>query len=130
MGLFSRAQSVKADAILGSWLNEEKDGRIEIYRSQNKYFGKLVWVNRTEPDGSPKKDELNQDEKLRNRVLLNTIILTDVVYNNGVWENGKIYDPKSGKTYNCTIKLRDGKLELRGYVGTPMFGRTTVWERG
>ena len=46
------------------------------------------------------------------------------------WEEGKIYDPKSGNDYSCEIKMTDANtLEVRGYVGISMFGRTDVWKR-
>lgn len=47
------------------------------------------------------------------------------------WENGKILDPKNGKTYNCLIRLTEGgkKLNARGYIGMPLFGRTQTWVR-
>lgn len=47
------------------------------------------------------------------------------------WDGGDILDPKSGKVYKVRIKLiDDGKtLEVRGYKGSPMFGRTQLWRR-
>ncbi|NBP45679.1 MAG: DUF2147 domain-containing protein [Betaproteobacteria bacterium] len=47
------------------------------------------------------------------------------------WEGGTILDPENGSDYRLRIKLIEGghKLELRGYVGTPLLGRTQVWLR-
>ncbi|MDN0075969.1 DUF2147 domain-containing protein [Crenobacter sp. SG2303] len=47
------------------------------------------------------------------------------------WEGGKILDPKSGKVYSAKMKLIDGgkKLEVRGFLGVSLLGRTQVWER-
>ena len=47
------------------------------------------------------------------------------------WGDGKILDPKSGKVYSVKITpAADGKtLEVRGFVGVPMLGRTQVWLR-
>ncbi|TAE11936.1 MAG: DUF2147 domain-containing protein, partial [Bacteroidetes bacterium] len=48
----------------------------------------------------------------------------------GLWEEGKIYDPKGGEDYSCTIKmLDDNTVEVRGYVGISLFGRTDTWKR-
>lgn len=132
MVLSARAQSGSgADKILGHWLNEEKDGRIEIYKNRNKYFGKLVWGERIfEADGkTSKKDANNGQADLRTRDLAGLVLLTNFIYDDGVWTDGKIYDPKSGKTYSCHIKFKDDKLEIRGYVGISLFGRTTIWTR-
>ncbi|RAJ06879.1 uncharacterized protein DUF2147 [Chitinophaga skermanii] len=119
------------DAILGHWLNEEKDAKIEIYKQNNQYFGKLVWIkHQFEDDGkTPRKDKKNNDASLRNRDILGLVILTNFVYDDGVWEDGKIYDPKSGKTYSSKIKYKGNTLEIRGFVGVSMFGRTTVWTK-
>ena len=54
-------------------------------------------------------------------------LLSQYQYKDGKWQ-GQLYDPESGKTYKSQITLRsDGKLQMRGYVGAPMFGRTAVW---
>lgn len=47
------------------------------------------------------------------------------------WEGGKILDPQNGKVYSSLMKLLDGgrKLEVRGYVGAALFGRSQVWLR-
>ncbi|RPD42899.1 DUF2147 domain-containing protein [Chitinophaga barathri] len=127
--VYAKAQS--ADAIVGLWLNEEKDAKIQIYRTGDKYYGKIVWIaNAYEADGkTPRKDSKNADASLRNRSIINMVILTDFEYDDGEWEDGKIYDPKSGKTYSSKIKHKGNTLDIRGYVGISMFGRTTVWTK-
>ncbi|RQO62598.1 DUF2147 domain-containing protein [Paucibacter sp. KBW04] len=49
----------------------------------------------------------------------------------GLWGGGEILDPNNGKTYKARLKPIEGgkKLEMRGYVGAPMFGRTQTWVR-
>lgn len=49
----------------------------------------------------------------------------------GRWNGGKILDPKNGKTYNSTIQLtnQNQKLNVRGYIGLSMFGRSQIWNR-
>jgi len=42
---------------------------------------------------------------------------------------GSLYDPKSGKTYHGTMTAAGEKLDLRGYVGISLFGRTETWTR-
>ncbi len=119
-----------ADKILGVWLAESKDGKIEIYKTGSKYYGKLVYVKPNE-DGTAPKDTKNPDAKLRSRVLEGTEILKDFVYDEGEWEDGTIYDPQSGKTYSCEMTLgKEAKtLNIRGYVGVSWLGRTSVWTK-
>ncbi|WP_423147332.1 DUF2147 domain-containing protein [Rubrolithibacter danxiaensis] len=122
---FTRIYAQKAEAITGVWLTEDKKGKVEIYNSGGKYFGKIVWGK----DASTKKDVNNPDPKLRNRTLLNLVILSDFTFDKDEWNGGKIYDPETGKTYSCTMKLQNGKLAIRGYIGISAFGRTTTWTR-
>lgn len=121
----------EADVIKGTWLNEEKDAKIEIYKSGDKYFGKISWVKDAyEADGKTlRKDIKNPDVQLRNRTIVNCVILTGLQYDDGEWTGGELYDPKTGKTYKSKVKLKNASLEIRGYVGAPMFGKTTVWSR-
>jgi uncharacterized protein (DUF2147 family) len=48
-----------------------------------------------------------------------------------LWGGGDILDPNNGKVYKVRLKPIDGgkKLEVRGYIGTPMLGRTQTWIR-
>jgi uncharacterized protein (DUF2147 family) len=49
----------------------------------------------------------------------------------GLWDGGEILDPANGKTYKVRLKpVNAGKaLEVRGYIGVPMLGRTQTWQR-
>ncbi len=48
-----------------------------------------------------------------------------------MWDGGDILDPKSGKTYKVRMTPGEGgkTLAVRGYIGTPMLGRTQTWIR-
>ena len=48
-----------------------------------------------------------------------------------VWEGGTILDPEEGKTYKVRLTPVDGgkRLDVRGYIGMPMLGRTQTWVR-
>ena len=47
------------------------------------------------------------------------------------WTGGMILDPAKGSSYKLILKTTDGgkKLDVRGYIGSPMFGRTQTWIR-
>jgi uncharacterized protein (DUF2147 family) len=123
--------------IKGIWLTENKRAKVEIYNcagNAETLCGKIVWLLEPNDDkGNPKIDQENPEESLKNRPLFGLEILkgfTPVEDSPGSWENGSIYDPKEGKTYRCTMDLQeDGTLEIRGYVGIPLFGKTQVWTR-
>lgn len=48
-----------------------------------------------------------------------------------VWEGGKILDPENGKIYSLRLSPSEGgqKLEVRGFIGTPLLGRSQTWIR-
>ena len=133
LGIFNKtlAQTKEADRIIGVWVTADKKGHIEIYKSNNLYYGKLIWgAEIYEADGkTPKKDVNNEDKSKRERLLKNMILLSDFTYNDGAWEDGKVYDPNNGKLYSCTMKLIGSKLHVRGYIGFSLIGRTEEWTR-
>ena len=47
------------------------------------------------------------------------------------WSGGQVLDPEEGKIYRVKLKLSpDGRtLEVRGFVGVSLFGRTQRWTR-
>jgi uncharacterized protein (DUF2147 family) len=119
------AQSVTKDAVLGEWLAESKDGKVLIYKQGEKYFGKISWGK----DGD-KKDVNNPDAKLKTQPIVGSVILKGFEFTGKAWEEGTIYDPNNGKTYSCTIKMKKAnELEIRGFIGISLLGRTTVWTR-
>lgn len=128
--VFSYAQD--ADAILGKWQNPTGEGRIEIFKNGDRYFGKIYWLQEPNNDqGTPKLDVKNPDPAKQSRPVKDLEILTNFVYKGkNVWGEGKIYDPKSGNTYNCKMTLKNqNNLYLRGYIGISLFGRSETWTR-
>jgi uncharacterized protein (DUF2147 family) len=121
----------KSEDILGQWYSENNESLIEIYQKNNKFYGKLIWLKEPNRNGKPKMDDKNPDTKLQSRPLLDLVILKDFTFNGSdEWEDGKIYDPKSGKTYDCFMKLDNkNKLKIRGYIGISLIGRTSYWTR-
>lgn len=129
---FSFAQSNSHDGIIGTWLVQDGTGKVKIEKINGKFCGKLVWINNpTDKNGKPAVDSKNPDKALQNRRLVGMPMLMDFTYDSGnVWTDGSIYDPDSGKTYSCKITLKsNGKMEVRGYVGISLFGRTDTWTR-
>ncbi|MFD1632059.1 DUF2147 domain-containing protein [Pseudopedobacter beijingensis] len=121
----------KADDAVGIWYNAQKDAKIEIFKKGSNYFGKIVWLQNPSEDGKPKKDTKNPSESLRNREIIGLEILNNFnATGKNVLENGTIYDPKSGKTYSCKITVETvNKLNVRGFIGVSLIGRTDVWTR-
>ena len=112
-----------ANEIIGFYWSPKKDAKVEIYLKAGKYYGKFVWAAR------PRKDSKNPTKALQNRDLLGLEFLTGFEYNDGVYDGGEIYDPETGKTYSCKMRLEGNQLKVRGYIGISLFGRTEYFER-
>ena len=128
-----------ADDILGVWDNQEKDAKIEIFKCGEKYCGKIVWLKEPNypegsdegPPGTPRLDNNNPDPTQRTRPVIGLRIMHDFAYaGDDRWKGGKVYDPKNGKTYSGKMTLvSPGKLNLRGFIGISIIGRTAIWTR-
>jgi uncharacterized protein (DUF2147 family) len=125
------AFSQHKDQIIGKWLNATGEAHIQIYPNGGKYFGKIAWMKTpNHPDGKPRLDKNNPDNGQSQTPILGLVILKDFVFSNEVWQGGSIYDPKTGKTYSCKISLQGlDKINVRGFVGFSMLGRTESWTR-
>ena len=119
--------------ILGVWLNEEADAQIEVFKEQDKYFGKIVWLKIAKHEnGDWMLDIKNPDEKLRSRKKLGMTVMQNLVWDSKdkEWNDGKIYDAREGDTYSLYAKTEGMDiLNLRGYIGFSLFGKTTSWTR-
>jgi len=131
--LFLLSQSFQADDIIGTWLNEEGTGQVEIFKVSGKYYGKIVWLK--EPidtnTGKPRTDIENPDPAQQIKPLIGLVNLKGFsFYGEEEWKDGTIYDTKNGKTYSCYIRFEDEgkqKLKIRGFIGVSLLGRTTMW---
>lgn len=119
-------------SIEGVWLSADGTGWIEIELSPEGPVGRIAGAP-DDPDHERPSDldELNPDPALRDQPLLGMTIMDGFTSgSDGRWKNGRIYDPNSGKTYKCKLTQIDSDtLELRGYIGISLLGRTERWTR-
>ena len=130
------------DQIIGSWITPDDKAVVEIYQQEGQYFGKFISLK--EPnygtdmqveglEGQPKVDRKNPDVTQREQPIVGLVMLQEMDYTvskqgKQKWQGGTIYDPSNGKSYKCTIKFNaDGTLDLRGYIGISLFGRSQTW---
>lgn len=125
------------DDVLGVWKSEGEKSHVEIYKCGGAYCGRIVWLKEPVCDGSDgpagaaKTDRNNPDPARKGRPIIGLQIMEGFTAAGGNrWEKGTIYDPENGRTYNCRMKLASPeRLEVRGYIGISLVGRTTVWTR-
>jgi len=126
----------EADNVLGYWLTQDGDSQVKIFKAKNgSFYGDIKWLeNKSNDDGTPKLDDKNENEKLRDKTVLGLQILKGFEFDSKdkEWLDGTIYDPKNGKTYKCFMWFEDGDnltLHVKGFIGFSLLGREVEWKR-
>jgi uncharacterized protein (DUF2147 family) len=108
-----------------------KKSVVQIWKDeQGKLWGRIVKLYRQPgEEADPLCDKCKGS--LNNQRILGMTILRGLSIDGEEWSGGTIMDPNNGKTYSCYIKvIEDGqKLNLRGYIGVSLLGRTQTWLR-
>jgi len=67
----------------------------------------------------------------KNQRKIGMTIMTGLHRQDDHWGGGEILDPNNGRIYRCRVKAVDAgrKLEVRGYIGISLLGRTQTWVR-
>jgi uncharacterized protein (DUF2147 family) len=128
-----------ADAILGDWHTTGNKSVVKIIKRDGHYFGQIVSLGKPNwpvddklgMGGKPRNDRKNPDPALRDRPIVGLEIVSGFSYaGKNRWADGKVYDPESGKTYSGKMTLLpDNHLELRGFIGISLIGRSVTWTR-
>ncbi|KIC89889.1 DUF2147 domain-containing protein [Flavihumibacter sp. ZG627] len=129
---FAAQSQNKADDIIGIWLTGGKEpAKIQIYKSGEKFYGKIIWLKNSIENGKQRVDANNPDKAKRSNPIIGLLMLTGFKFDgDDEWKGDDIYDPESGKTYSSYMYLKDkNTLKVRGYVGISLFGRTETWTR-
>ena len=120
------------DSPVGLWKNiddETKQAKslIRIVEKDGVLTGRVEKILTEQADA--KCDKCTDERK--DQPVVGMTILTGMRAAGDRWEGGRILDPNNGKVYSSLMKLLDGgrKLEVRGYIGAALFGRSQVWLR-
>ena len=137
LALASGLAAAQAASPAGLWKTVDDNTKrekslVRIVESGGVYTGKVEKV--IDPD-SPKDATCKDctDDRKDKPVVGMTIIsnMKASASDKNLFEGGDILDPNNGKVYSAKLTLVDGgrKLDVRGYIGMPMLGRTQTWQR-
>jgi len=103
---------------------------VEIDEHEGVLSGRIVKLLR-EPGENPNPRCEDCRGERHGRPVIGMTILWNLRRDGDAWDGGEILDPESGDTYRVTLHTTAGgdKLEVRGYIGISLLGRTQVWER-
>ena len=118
------ASAQTADEFLGNWASSDGEGIVKIERcslfrggTQSALCATVVW------DKSAKDPELKRPHDCYRLVgQFNS-------FSDSTWSDGMSYDPRTTKSYRAKLRLKEGKLYLRSYIGNEMFGETEMFSR-
>ena len=114
------------NGVLGYW-KEPQGSVIHVENCGSNVCATLVQIS---PSAPSRTDGKNPDATLRQRSLCGLRIGEGFhLASASKAEGGLLYDPKSGKTYHGIMTARGDGMDLRGYVGVALFGRTERWTR-
>jgi|SRR5690554_2764258 len=128
IGIFAYSQSP-----VGIWKTiDDKTGKeksyVRIYETKSgKLQGEVTKI--LTPGRENAKCEKCDGEK-KDKPIKGMVILWGLEKDGNEWSGGQILDPNSGKQYKCSMKMNGNDiLEVRGYLGISLLGRTQTWER-
>lgn len=131
--LIVSAARAEPDPAVGVWhvYSDRKDGstngRVRTYVQD----GKLVGVVDALPPDLPANTKCTKcSGAQKDKPVLGLVIMWGFEKHGDSWTGGTILEPQTGSTYQCTVHFAaPDSLELRGYIGVPLFGRSQTWKR-
>jgi uncharacterized protein (DUF2147 family) len=127
------APALAEETVEGVWLVQDQTAKVRIAPCPghaDQICGNIVWLKTPlNAAGQPKRDEHNPDAGLKARTIMGLPLIRDFrAAGVGRWDGGKIYDPRSGKTYNSKMQLKSGDvLQVDGCIA--LFCQGQTWRR-
>lgn len=120
---------------VGLWKNiDDVSGKpkalIRISENKGELEGRIEKLFRAAgEEQNPKCDRcegVNKDQPI-----IGMVFMSGLKKSGDEYSGGQILDPDNGKVYKSKLTLVDGgkKVNVRGYIGIPMLGRSQVWVR-
>lgn len=120
---------------VGMWNTlDDKTGEarsvIKVWTDKGELVGRIEKLFR-KPDENPNPlcDKCSGENK--DKPVIGMKVMWGLKQDGDEWNGGHILDPDDGKIYKCKVELVDGgkKLEVRGFIGFALIGRTQIWVR-
>jgi len=133
--LFSASACAQQASPVGLWRSiDDQSGKpralIRITEQNGEYRGKVEKIF-LQPDEPQNPVCIACDGERKDQPIMGMTILTGLKQQGDEYTGGQILDPANGKVYRSKMTLADNgrKLDVRGYIGVPMLGRTQTWIR-
>jgi len=132
--LAASGAAAQSPTAVGLWqtVNEsgQREALVRITEVDGELRGHVVAVfSPPAPSANPRCEECPGE--LKDKPVVGLQILSGLRWDGERYSGGRILDPDNGTIYRCTLRLVDQnrKLEVRGFIGISLFGRTQTWLR-
>lgn len=132
---WAAAPAFAQDTPVGLWKTIDDDGKtvktlIRISESGGVLSGTIEKL--LDPKAATVCTKCTDDRK--DKPVVGMAIIRGIKRNAGdamLWDGGEVLDPENGATYRLRLRPADGgkRLEVRGFIGVPMIGRSQTWVR-
>jgi len=143
LGLLLGAGAVSAADMstpVGTWKQvDDVTGKvksiIQISETNGELQGKVMQLLNRSPEDVARDGEFPRCAKCggarKDQPIVGMTIMWGVGKDGDVWDGGRILDPKNGRIYKVKLTLEDGgqKLDVHGYIGFALLGRSQTWQR-
>ncbi len=130
-GTHAQELSPQLQNAVGHWQVINDDGKpwghVDTYLIDGKLFGKVTQVR---PGRHPKDLCDRCSGQLKNQPIEGMVIIRNFHPDGEQWIGGYVVDPENGKEYKGKITaVGADKLNMRGFIGISLLGRTQTWVR-
>lgn len=139
--LFAAGAALAAtDTPVGTWKTIDDNTHqpksiVQVTESNGELQAKVVKLLNRSPEDIAKDGEhplcTKCDGPRKDQPIEGLTIMWGVSQHGDKWSGGKIVDPKTGKTYKVNLTVTNGgkSLDVHGYIGFALLGRTQTWQR-
>lgn len=116
MAAWGPARAAGPEEAQGLWLTAAQDAVLEFKPCADQpaaLCGRIVW----DKDAGTAKDTCGVQVARLGR------------YDNGAWRDGWAYDPRDKKKYKSVVRVKDGDLFIRAFIGVEILGQTEQLKR-
>jgi len=130
----SALAQVEGGSPVGLWRTiDDNTGRpralVRLFEKDGRVFGRIEKGLALEAESDPVCSACTDERRGLPKIGL--VIIRNMQRDGDVWSGGDILDPDNGKVYRCRLRVVDDdrSLEVRGFIGFSLLGRTQMWER-
>ncbi len=131
LALMAIAPALAADPF-GTWLTEDKKGKVHIVNCGGALCGNLVWIQEPQdPEtNKPKLDKHNVDASKQGRPLLGIPIVLNMKPNGADKWEGQVYNAEDGSTYSGSFVMTGANsAQLKGCIMGGLLCKAQTWTR-